>query len=106
MIIESIKIENVIEEKATIYRCPYCNKKFFNKNSIYNHIRKGYCYCFDFKFKKLTNSYKNNNISYKKYLEECYENGFIEYLDLSEIEKEKLSENFYNKIKSLYDFYE
>lgn len=65
-----------------------------------------YCYGFDFKFQELTNLYNNKHITYQEYLEKCYENGFIEYLGLNKIEKEKLSEDFYNKIKSLYDFYE
>lgn len=106
MKIGNIEIENVIKEETTIYKCPYCNKKFLNKNSIYSHISKNYCYGFNFKFQLLKNLYENKKITYQKYLEECYENGFIEYLGLSKIEKDKLSENFYNKIKSLYDFYD
>ena len=104
MKINGIEVNDVIEEKTTIYRCPYCNKKFLNKNSIYNHIAKNYCYNFSFKFQKLKNMYDNKQITYQKFLEECYENGFIEYLNLNKIEKEKLSEDFYNKIKSLYNF--
>lgn len=106
MKIGNIKIDDVIKEEATIYKCPYCDKKFLNKNSIYNHISKNYCYNFNFKFQLLKNLFENGKIAYQKYLEKCYENGFIEYLNLSEIEKEKLSEDFYNKIKSFYDFYE
>ena len=34
MKIKGIELEKIIEEKSTIYRCPYCNKKFINKNSI------------------------------------------------------------------------
>ena len=106
MKIRDIEVEDVIEEKTTIYRCPYCNKKFLNKNSIYKHIAKNYCYGFDFKFQKLKSLYENKKITYQQYLEQCYEHGCIDYLGISEIEKEKLSEDFYNKIKSLYEYYE
>lgn len=106
MKIKGLKLEDIVEEKAIIYKCPYCGKKFLSKNSIYNHISKSYCYGFSFKFQKLKNLYEEGKITYQNYLEECYEHGFIEYLNLSEIEKEKLGEDFYNKIKSLYEFYE
>lgn len=106
MKIKGIRVDDVVEEKTIIYKCPYCDKKFLSKNSIYNHISKNYCYEFSFKFQKLKSLYENGKITYQNYLEKCYENGFIEYLDLSQIDKKKLSEDFYNKIKSLYDFYE
>lgn len=35
MKIRDVEVADVIEEKTTIYRYPYCNKKFLNKNSIY-----------------------------------------------------------------------
>lgn len=40
MEIRGIEVENVISKQSIIYECPYCTKKFINKNSYYTHLDK------------------------------------------------------------------
>lgn len=105
MKIKGIEVEKPIEEQTTIYKCPYCSKKLINKNSYYNHIPKNYCMGFHMHFIKMTNLYEQNKITKKQYYQWCYENGCIELLNLDDVTKEELGEEFYNKICSLYDYW-
>lgn len=106
MKIDDINIKPVKEINITAYQCPYCSKKIFAKGSYRNHIKKDYCIGFYYNFAKFTNEYEKGKITYQEYLEKCYEDGCIELLGLDEIQKDKLAENFYNKIASLYNYCE
>lgn len=108
MKIKGIELEKIIEEQSIIYKCPYCNKKFINKNSIYNHLSKKYCYSFNIDFAKIQDDYKNNKINQKEYYERCYEIGYLEcVISPSELEKIRpmLDKEFLEKIESLYEEY-
>ena len=102
MKILGIETKKPIEENITIYKCPYCHKKFFNKNSIRNHITKKYCQYLFIDFEIKTNLYKENKINTQEYYEWCYENGYIEFCNITIEEKKKLSKQFFDKIESLY----
>lgn len=101
--LNNLTVESPIEEKTIIYRCPYCSRKFLSKNSYRNHIIKDYCPGYFINFEKKRISYEANEITKKEYYEWCYENGYIEFLDLSEVTIKELGEEFYNKIANLYD---
>lgn len=103
MKISGIEVEKPIEEQVIIYKCPYCSKKLINKNSYYKHISKKYCWNFHIDFVKKTNEYKKNKITQKEYYQWCYENGYVEFLNLDDIKKNELGEEFYKKISSMYE---
>lgn len=103
MKIRGIEVEKPIEIQTIIYECPYCPKKFIHKNSYYNHIAKNNCWGFKMDFIKMTNLYEQNKINKKQYYQWCYENNCIEFLNLDDVTKNELGEEFYNKICSLYD---
>ena len=106
MRILNIEVKNPIEEKTTIYRCPYCNKKFIRKGSIYNHLIKKYCWNFNIDFARIQDDYKNNKITQKEYYEKCYKIGYLEcVLSPNELEKIKpiLDKDFFEKIQSMYE---
>lgn len=106
MKVRGIEVEKPIEEQTTIYKCPYCSKNFINKNSYYNHISKNYCWHFHIDFIRKTNEYEQNKITKKEYYMWCYENGYSEFLNLDEVTKEELGEEFFDKISSLYNYWE
>ena len=103
MKILGVEVKNPIGELTTIYKCPYCSKKLINKNSYYNHIKKKYCWNFHLDFVQKTNEYEQNKINKKEYYTWCYENGYIEFLNLDKITKEELEKDFFDKISSLYN---
>jgi len=92
--------------QQTIYACPYCSKKFLNKGSYYNHIKGKYCMSYFMDFEIETQKFTENKITEKEYWSWCYENGYIEFLDLKKATVEKLGQEFYDKICSLYDYRE
>ena len=103
MKIRELEIKPAKEIIIKAWECPYCSKKFFNKNSYYNHISKGYCTNFFLDYEIQNNKYKNKLISPQEYYECCYENGRIEFCNISDEEKNQLREDFVQKIESLYD---
>lgn len=98
-----LDIENVIEEQTTIYKCPYCTKKFINKHSYYNHIKGKYCQGYFLEFEITTQRYKNKKMTKKEYYQWCYENGYAHFINLDEATKKELGEELFNKISSLYE---
>ena len=102
MKIKGIEVEQPKELKTIIYQCPYCSKKFINKNSYYTHIDKSYCQYFDMRFRRMKKFYEENKITMKQYYEWCYKNSRLEYLNLDEETISKLGNDFYNKISSMY----
>ncbi len=102
MKIKGIKVEQPKELKIIIYQCPYCSKKLINKNSYYNHIAKGYCWYFNIDFVNKKILYEENKITIQEFYEWCYENGYLEYLNLDEKVISKLDKDFYDKISSMY----
>lgn len=44
-----IEYRKLLTDVIIINKCPYCNKKFLNKNSYRNHILGGYCINCDIK---------------------------------------------------------
>ncbi len=103
MRINNILVENPKEEKTLIYRCPYCLKKFLSKQSYRNHIAKNFCPSFFIDFEKQKKRYESSAITKKQFYEWCYENGYIEFLDLKKVTIKDLGEEFYYKIINLYD---
>lgn len=102
MKIKGIEVKQPKELKTIIYQCPYCSKKFINKNSYYTHIDKAYCWHFDIRFRRMKKLYEENKITIQHYYEWCYKNGRLEYLNLDEETISKLGNDFYNKISSMY----
>ena len=106
MEIRGIEVENVISKQSIIYECPYCTKKFINKNSYYTHLDKKYCRSFNIEFEKIKNNFNNHKITEKQFYEECFRIGYLECVvnpdDLERI-KTIVSEELFNKIESMYD---
>ena len=101
MKIKGEEIEKSIEEQATIYKCPYCRKKFMHKKSYYNHIAKRYCASYDIEFVRMSAKYEANEISAEEYYNYCFKEGYIYYmLNFSEVKelKGKISDELYKKI--------
>lgn len=102
MKIRGIKVDDLVEEKATIYKCPYCTKKFINKNSYYNHLNRNYCYSFDINLQIKTNQFDNKEITAQEYYEWMLTHGY-EYV----VRRKKrniciLSDELLQKIENLY----
>lgn len=103
MKIRGIQVDNLIEEQATIYQCPYCTKKFINKNSYYNHLDKKYCYYFDIDLQIKTNQFDNKEITAQEYYEWMLANGYEYAICISEEEKKEISDELLQKIEGLYN---
>ena len=108
MKIKGLEISPIIEELATIYRCPYCNKKFFNKNSIRNHIEKKYCMNYLIEYELAKRDYDRGQITTQQFYEFCYENSYIEFTLITDEEKDRLTDELCKKITEITvdDFYE
>lgn len=48
-IFKGVKYREPLTDVMIVIRCPYCSKKFLNKNSYRNHILGGYCLNCDIK---------------------------------------------------------
>ena len=105
MRIKGLEVKNPEEIQTTIYQCAYCTKKFLNKNSYYNHIAKKYCLNYYIDFEEKTQKYNQNKITKKEYYLWCYENGYVDFLNLNGATKEELGKELFEKIENLYDDY-
>ena len=102
MKIRGIKVDDLIEEKTTIYKCPYCTKKFINKNSYYNHLNRNFCYSFDINLQIKTNQFDNKEITAQEYYEWMLTHGYEYAICISEEEKKEISNELLQKIEDLY----
>lgn len=103
MKIRGIEVDNPIEIQTTIWECPFCLKKFINKNSYYNHIAKDFCINIPFKYYEVKQQYDNKLISKKDFYEWCYVKGYAYKLNITEDEKKEIGEELFNKISCMYE---
>lgn len=106
MKIRELKVAEANEIQTTIYECPYCSKRFLNKGSYRNHIDKKYCHSFYIDYEIKTQEYEEGKITQEEYYMWCYEKGYAEFLNIDEATREKLGNDFFEKLCSLYNYSE